>query len=70
MEGVNRVIYENLNGLQSALSKNEKLDKARQVIDDLQVDVVCYYYNEHCQNLKHKTNRMGSVGCLIGWRQN
>jgi exonuclease III len=56
-EGVTRVIYENLNGLQSTLSKNEKLDKARQVIDDLQADVVCY--NEHRQNLKHKTNRNG-----------
>ncbi len=56
-EGVTRVIYENLNGLQSALSKNEKLDKAWQVINDLQVDVVCY--NEHPQNLKHKTNQNG-----------
>jgi hypothetical protein len=53
-EGVTRVIYENLNGLQSALSKNEKLDKAQKVINDLQADVVCY--NEHRQNLKHKTN--------------
>ncbi len=44
-EGVTRVIYENLNGLQSALSKNEKLDKARQIMNDLQADVVCY--NEH-----------------------
>ena len=41
-EGVTKVIYENLNGLQSTLSKNEKLDKARQVIDDLQADVMCY----------------------------
>jgi hypothetical protein len=56
-EGVTRVIYENLNGLQSALSKNEKLDKAWQVINDIQANVVCY--NEHCQNLKHKTNRNG-----------
>jgi hypothetical protein len=47
-EGVTRVIYENLNGLQSTLSKNEKLDKARQMINDLQADVVCY--NEHRQN--------------------
>ncbi len=39
-EGVTRVIYENLNCLQSTLSKNEKLDKARQVINDLQADVV------------------------------
>jgi hypothetical protein len=35
-EGITRLIYENLNGLQSnLLSKNEKLEKARQVIDDL-----------------------------------
>ncbi len=68
-EGVTRVIYKNLNGLQSALSKNEKLDKAWQVINDLQADVVCY--NEHCQNLKHKTNQnMGSVRCSMGGRQN
>jgi hypothetical protein len=56
-EGVTRVIYENLNGLQSTLTKNEKLNKAWQIINDLQVDVECY--NEHCQNLKHKTNRNG-----------
>jgi hypothetical protein len=54
-EGITRIIYENFNGLQSTLSKNEKLDKARQVLNDLQVDMVCY--NEHHHNLKHKTNR-------------
>jgi hypothetical protein len=32
-DGVTRVMYENLNGLQSMLSKNEKLNKARQVIN-------------------------------------
>jgi hypothetical protein len=67
-EGVTRVIYENLNGLQSTLSKNEKLDKARQVINDFQADVVCY--NEHHQNLKHKQTEMGSVRCLMRGRQN
>ncbi len=56
-DGVTWVMYENLNGLQSMLSKNEKLDKARQVINDLQADVVCY--NEHRQNLKHKANCNG-----------
>ncbi len=40
-EGITRLIYENLNGLQSTLSnKNEKLEKAWRVIDDLQADVV------------------------------
>jgi hypothetical protein len=33
------------------------LDKARQIINDLQADVVCY--DKHCQNLKHKINRNG-----------
>ena len=57
-EGVTWLIYENLNGLQSTLSsKNEKLEKARRVIDDLQADVVCY--NEHRQNLRHNANRNG-----------
>jgi hypothetical protein len=41
-EGITRLIYENLNGLQSTLSiKNEKLEKVRRVIDELQVDIVC-----------------------------
>jgi hypothetical protein len=57
-EGVTTRIYENLNGLQSTLSsKNEKLETAQRVIDDLQADVVCY--NKHRQNLQHKANRNG-----------
>jgi hypothetical protein len=45
-DGVTRLIYENLNGLQSTmLSKNGKPEKAQQVIDDLQADIVCN--NEH-----------------------
>jgi hypothetical protein len=54
-DGVTRLIYENLNGLQSTMSKtNGKLEKARQVIDNLQANIVCY--NEYCQNLRHKAN--------------
>ena len=57
-DGVTKLIYENLNGLQSTmLSKNGKLEKVRRVIDYLQVDIVCY--NEHRQNLWHKSNRNG-----------
>jgi hypothetical protein len=44
--GVTRLIYGNLNGLQSTmLSKNEKLEKARRLIDDLKADMGCN--NEH-----------------------
>jgi hypothetical protein len=57
-EGTTRLIYKNLNGLQSTLSsKNEKLEKAWRVIDDLQADVLCY--NEHRQNLRHQANKNG-----------
>ena len=57
-EGVMQLIYKNLNGLQSTLSsKNEKLEKARRIIDDLQADVVCY--NKHRQNRWHKANQNG-----------
>jgi hypothetical protein len=57
-EGITRLIYENLNGLQSTLlSKNKKLEKVQQVINNLQADVVCY--NERQQNLWHKSNRNG-----------
>jgi hypothetical protein len=57
-DGVTRLIYENLNGLQSTmLRKNGKLEKARWVIDDLHSDIVCY--NKHQQNLWHKSNRNG-----------
>jgi hypothetical protein len=63
-EGVTRVMYENLNGLQSALPKNEKLDKARQVINYLKAYVVCY--NEHHQYLKHKTNQNWFRQMFIG----
>jgi hypothetical protein len=51
-DGVIRLIYENLNGLQSSLSnKNKKLEK--RVIDDQQAHIVCY--NKHRQNLRHKS---------------
>ena len=44
------------------------MDKARQVIDDLQADVVCY--NEHQQNLKHKTNGNGFFPMFNGGETN
>jgi hypothetical protein len=67
-EGVVRLIYENLNGLNSRMTDNEKLEKAREIIDDLEADIVCY--NEHRLNLRHKQNiGMGSLSCSGGVRQ-
>ena len=41
-EGIIRLIYENLNGINNRISNNDKLDKAKQVIDDLSADIVAY----------------------------
>ena len=56
-EGVVRLIYENANGINSRLSNNDKLYKAKELIDDLEADLVAY--NEHRLNLAHKQNRNG-----------
>ena len=41
--GIIRLMYENSNGLNSILSGNEKLEKAIQIIDDMEADVVAYF---------------------------
>ncbi len=56
-EGVTRLIYENLDGLLNKISGNEKLEKEKAIIDDLEVDIACF--NEHKQNLMHKDNVNG-----------
>ena len=56
-EGVTRLIYENLDGLANKISENEKLEKAKTIIDDLEADMACF--NKHKQNLMHKDNAHG-----------
>ncbi len=56
-DGVVRLIYENLDGLSNKISGNEKLEKEKGIIDDLEADLVCL--NEHKQNLMHKDNTNG-----------
>lgn len=56
-EGIVRLIYENLNGINSRLSNSDKLDKAKEIIDELGADIVAY--NEHRLNLRHKDNKNG-----------
>jgi hypothetical protein len=62
-EGITRLVYENINGLMAKLSGNEKLDKLRQVLDDLEADV--FGFNEHRVNKKHKDNRKYGVTQLF-----
>ena len=56
-EGITRLLYENANGIQNKLAGNDKLEKAKDLINELGADVVAY--NEHRQNLRHRDNRSG-----------
>ena len=56
-EGVTRIIYENANSFNTRISGNEKVEKAKEVIDELESGVVCY--NEHRVNMKHKEKYNG-----------
>ena len=51
-EGVTRVIYENPNGINSRITRNEKLENAKEIIDVLEADVVAH--SEHRLNCKDK----------------
>ena len=39
-EGVTRIIYENANSFNTRISGNEKVEKAKEVVDGLEADVV------------------------------
>ena len=56
-EGTVRLIYENVNGFCNRLSGNEKLNRVREIHDDLEVDIAAYC--EHKLNMKHKKNGNG-----------
>jgi hypothetical protein len=56
-EGTVRLIYENVNGFNTRLISNEKIEKAREIHDDLQVDIAAYC--EHQINMRHKKNVNG-----------
>ncbi len=56
-DGTVRLIYENVNGLQNQLSGNEKVERAREIHDELEVDIAAYC--EHKLNMKHKRNCNG-----------
>ena len=56
-EGVTRLIYENPDGFNTRISGNEKLEKAKELIDELGADVVAY--SEHKINSAHKDNING-----------
>jgi hypothetical protein len=56
-KGVTRLIYENISGLDNCIANNSKLEDAKELIDELEADIVAY--NEHRQNMAHKLNVNG-----------
>ncbi len=56
-EEITQLLYKNANGTPYRLCGNKKLDKAKDLIDELGTDVVAY--NKHRQNLRHKDNGNG-----------
>ncbi len=49
-EGVIQLIYENANGINNKLSDNDKVEKAKGIIDELEADIVPY--NKHRLNMQ------------------
>jgi hypothetical protein len=56
-EGITQLLYENANGIQCKWSNNWKVEKAPELHDELEADIVAY--NEHPLNMIHKSNSIG-----------
>ncbi len=56
-EGTVRLIYENVNGFSNQLSRNEKVEKAKKIHNELEADIAAYC--EHRFNMCHKKNCNG-----------
>ncbi len=52
-----RLVYENANGIDSRFKNNWKVEKAKGIHNDLEVDIAAY--NEHRLNMQHKLNKVG-----------
>ena len=56
-EGCMRFVYKNPDGINNRISGNQKLNKAKELMDELEVDLAAFL--EHRQNLRHKDNKHG-----------
>eukprot|EP00984_Skeletonema_dohrnii_P001486 scaffold477_cov75-Skeletonema_dohrnii-CCMP3373.AAC.1 len=63
-EGVVRLLYENVNGLNNRMSGNEKLERGREMFDELEVDIAAI--NEIKINFGHKKNINGLAQLFNG----
>ena len=66
-EGTVRLIYQNVNGFNTRLSDNEKVEAMKEIHDDLEIDVAAYC--EHKINLKHRKISMALISYSRGEKQ-
>jgi hypothetical protein len=56
-DGVVRLVYKNANGIDRRFKNNRKVEKAKEIHDDLEVDIAAY--NKHRLKMQHKLNKVG-----------
>ena len=56
-EGVIWLIYENANGISNRMSNNEKVEKAKEIMNDFEVTIIAY--NEHLLNMRDRQTMNG-----------
>ena len=56
-DGVIQLIYKNINGIDEKYNNNWKVDKANELHDELEVNVVAY--NKRKLNQNHNMNKVG-----------
>jgi hypothetical protein len=54
-----RLVYKNANGIDGRFKNNWKVEKAKEIHIDLEVDTAAC--NEHPLNMQHKLNKEGSI---------
>lgn len=55
VEGISRLIYENVDGLHTTIPNNDKLEKGKEIIDDLEAYIIAY--SEHKMTMWHKLHQ-------------
>ena len=68
VEGTTRLIMENPNGFNTTIAGNKKLEKAKEINDKLEANLVVY--PEHRINCRHKENKNGMAQMFKGGEAN
>ncbi len=62
-----QLVYENVNGLSNNLSNNKKVGRAKEIHDNLEVNIAAY--SKHRLNMGHRRNVNGANSSREGRQQ-